>query len=137
MTAYLDASVLVSAFQQDVHSDRVDAWFDTGPDFLLSSWAIAEVSSALSLQVRMKRLADRERRAVELHLDGWLAQRALIHPQAEDFQHARSLLRQDVRLRTPDALHLAITARLDLDLITLDQEMADAAHDAGLRTLLL
>jgi predicted nucleic acid-binding protein len=40
--------------------------------------------------------------------------------------------RFDLRLRAPDALHLAIAGRLDATLVTLDRRLADAAREFGI-----
>jgi predicted nucleic acid-binding protein len=39
--------------------------------------------------------------------------------------------RFDLGLRAPDALHLAITRRLDATLVTLDRRLAAAANQLG------
>jgi len=38
----------------------------------------------------------------------------------------------ELRLRAPDALHLAIARRLDVSLVTLDRRMAAAAGELGI-----
>ena len=40
--------------------------------------------------------------------------------------------RFDLGLRAPDALHLAITRRLDATLVTLDRRLATAAGELGI-----
>ena len=42
--------------------------------------------------------------------------------------------RFDLRLRAPDALHLAIACRLDATLVTLDRRLAEAARELGVRS---
>ena len=128
MTIYLDTSVLFSAFHEDDHSERVSVWLTQLDNFAFSRWTIAEISSALGVQVRMRRLTARARRELELKLDKWLVGR----PICADFAEARRLLRDEVRLRTPDALHLALVVRQGYRLATLDEDMAAAARTMGI-----
>ena len=132
MSVYLDASVLMSVFHDDDHSDRVTEWLSLRDDFIFSLWTVAEVSSALSRQVKMKNLSSRERERTETRLDLWLAGRPMADVASDDFDLARRLLRADVRLRTPDALHIAVAVRQGLELATLDRAMAESALDFGL-----
>jgi predicted nucleic acid-binding protein len=51
---------------------------------------------------------------------------------AADARLAYAYVRRfDLRLRAPDALHLAIARRLDAALVTLDRRMAAAAKEFG------
>lgn len=134
MKTYLDTSILVSAIHLDDHSARVTAWL-ASTDVIWSRWTLTEVSSVLAIQVRMGRLPDKARRALEMRLNAWLAGREVIDVVNDDVVLARDLVRGDVRLRAPDALHLAIALRNDLPLATLDRDMAAAARDAGLVVL--
>lgn len=136
MTFYLDTSVLISLFHEDGHTRRVTDWIAAVERFVFSTWTLAEFSSALAIQSRMRRLADRDRRGLELRLDQWLATR-LVLPVAEgDVIEARRLIRADPRLRAPDALHLAVVARNDCVLATLDEGMGRSARDLGLTTVI-
>lgn len=132
MTIYLDTSVLFSAFHEDAHSGRVSAWLADQATFAFSRWTMAEISSALGVQVRMRRLTPEARRSLELELDGWLADRPLCAVVDADLAQARRLLRDDVRLRMPDALHLALVLRNGYQLATLDDDMAAGARSLGI-----
>lgn len=132
MTVYLDTSVLMSLFQNDKHTDRASAWMEGVDSFVLSSWALTEFSSALAVRTRMRQLLDRERREFELQLDQWLKGRVVLSILEGDMLEARRLVRNDVRLRAPDGLHLAIATRHDCVLATLDEDMAKVAADIGL-----
>jgi predicted nucleic acid-binding protein len=52
-----------------------------------------------------------------------------------DHSHARRLLRDDVRLRASDALHVAVALRCGYRLATLDADMAAAARGLGLEVI--
>lgn len=132
MTIYLDTSVLLPAFHDDGHSERVSDWLSGLDNFAFSRWTVAEISSALGIQVRMRRLTPEARRDIEFELDGWLLDRPVCALADADLVQARRLLRDDVRLRTPDALHLALVMRHGYRLATLDDDMAQAARTLGL-----
>ena len=52
---------------------------------------------------------------------------------AADARLAYAYVRRfDLRLRAPDALHLAIARRVDATLITLDRRLASAARELGI-----
>lgn len=136
MTAYLDTSVLVSMFSNDVHTTRVTRWLQGKPEIVLSLWALTEFSSALAVQSRMRKLEDRTRRALEIQVDGWLPSRTVLSVQESDLIEARTLVRGDVRLRAADALHIAIVIRHGGALATLDADMAAVASDLGVEVVI-
>lgn len=135
MTIYLDTSVLLPAFHEDGHSERVSDWLSRLDNFAFSRWTVAEISSALGIQVRMRRLTAEARRKIELELDGWLVGRPISALTDMDLVQARRLVRDDVRLRTPDALHLALVLRHGYRLATLDDDMAQAARTLGIEVV--
>ncbi len=130
---YLDASVIVPLFLPEPRSDKAEEYIMNG-DFVVSNLAVAEFSSALSLAVRVKRLPQAAAHAVIAAFDDWMATYALhIETQSEDFIEATKLVRRfDLALRTPDALHISVAARLGARLATFDAEMAVAAAALGL-----
>ena len=133
---YLDASVVVPIFIVEPSSPMLDRWLATGPDICLSQWTVSEFSSALSHQQRLGRLDADEREAAEAELDRWLSQGVtMIEIGNDDVQAARSLLRFDPVLRTPDALHLAVTERLGTALATYDRRLAASAASIGIEVI--
>jgi uncharacterized protein len=103
-------------------------------ELLVSEFAAAEVASALSRLVRMRLLttADAEARLVDF--EAWRAAASSpVDLQPADARLAFAYVRRfDLMLRTPDALHLAIAARLDASLATLDQQLQRAAQQLGI-----
>ncbi len=136
MTAYVEASVAVSLFVDDVHSARVDAWLGEQRDpLLLSAWTITEFSSALAFRRRVGTLNANDRRSAEAAFDGWISsdQVRVVDVGASDFATARQLMRYDtIPLRAADALHLAIALRLGVVMATLDDDLETAAKTTGL-----
>ena len=139
MTAYLDASVLVSMFVADANTPSAWRFADAGADCTTSLWAIAEVSSALAFQVRIGRLEARERIISEDRFDRWLAARPEpLAPVADDYLSARVMLRTcKTPLRTPDALHLAVCQGAELEVASFDRRMLLAAEELGIRAAAL
>jgi predicted nucleic acid-binding protein len=136
LVIYLDASVVVPIFIVEPTSPMLDRWLATGPDICLSQWTVSEFSSALSHQQRSGRLGADERDAAEGELDRWLTQGVTVAEIGnDDVQAARALLRFDPLLRTPDALHLAVTERLGTALATYDRRLAATAASIGIEVV--
>jgi len=135
LALYLDTSVLVSAFVQDDHSEWAAALLISRADAVVSRWAEAEFSSALGLRVRSGGIAARKRGEIEAEFDGWRVGRDECRLDDLDFVRCRALLRDGARLRTPDALHLAVVLRHGFDLATLDKELATAARSSGVKVV--
>ncbi|MFN7127959.1 MAG: type II toxin-antitoxin system VapC family toxin [Brevundimonas sp.] len=137
MALYLDTSVLVSAFVQDEHSEWAAALLIRRTDVVVSRWAEAEFSSALGLRVRSGAMKAEKRDQIEAEFDGWRVGRDECRLDDLDFVTCRALLRDGTRLRTPDALHLAVVLRHGFDLATLDKELAAAAKLKGVEVVSL
>ncbi|ALJ07174.1 type II toxin-antitoxin system VapC family toxin [Brevundimonas sp. DS20] len=137
MALYLDTSVLVSAFVQDEHSEWAAALLIRRADVVVSRWVEAEFSSALGLRVRSGAMKADKRDQIEAEFDGWRVGRDECRLDDLDFVRCRALLRDGARLRTPDALHLAVVLRHGFDLATLDKELAAAARLKGVEVVSL
>ena len=134
MAIYFDASVIVSMLMQEPTSERVSALFQRPNEtFVLSDFASAEVSSAISRHVRMRletaasasgRLQALDR--LKLRLQPTLA----LEP--DDVRVAEAMVRTfELKLRTPDAIHAAVCLRHNYQLATLDTGLANAARLLG------
>jgi uncharacterized protein len=135
LPVYLDTSVLVSAFVEDDHSDRAAAFLVRNVDVVVSRWARAEFSSAVALRSRASNLSDQERRAIEMTFDDWAELQAGCPMDEADVSRCRRLIRDGARLRTPDALHLALVLRHGLRLATFDRDLALAAEVQGVEVV--
>jgi uncharacterized protein len=134
LSAYLDARVLLPTLIQEPASAAVDAYFlKADQELLMSEFAAAEVASALSRLVRMKLIEPTDAKARLADFDVWRA--AMTSPvdvHAADARLANAFVRRfELMLRAPDALHLAISQRLDATLVTLDSRLASAARELG------
>ncbi len=138
MSLYLDASVLVPTVVVEQASPAVvDFLLGRADDLTVSDFAAAEVASALSRLVRMDRLTITEAMERLADFDAWRAGETdsadvVVH----DCRLANTYVRRlDLKLRAPDALHVAICRRLGLQLITLDGRLAVAARELGIGVL--
>jgi predicted nucleic acid-binding protein len=134
VSVYLDASVLVALFTNDLLTARADTFLRTKPSVLIvSDFAAAEFSSVIARHVRTNDITKNDARIVFSNFDTWTAsttQRALIN--GADIIGAEVLLRRlDLALRTPDALNIAIAQRMAATLVTFDKKMAAAARIIG------
>ena len=135
MTIYLDASVLIAVLAEEPASAATRRFLRAHrEDRLISDFAAAEVASAISRLVRMRLLTEEEGSARLADFDAWRAAAS----SAADMHAADARLaciyvrRLELRLRAADALHLAITRRLDSTLVTLDRRLAIAAQELGI-----
>jgi uncharacterized protein len=135
LSAYLDASVLLPTLIIESATEAVYGCLDANDqELLISDFAAAEVASALSRLVRMALLTDADASARLADFDAWRATMSLpVDIGASDARLAYIYVRRfDLRLRAPDALHLAIARRLDATLVTPDRRMAIASREMGI-----
>jgi uncharacterized protein len=134
LSAYLDTSVLLPTLIVEPTTEAVYKFLggDKG-ELLVSEFAAAEVASALSRLVRMALLTEADASARLADFDAWrVAMTSTVDIQPSDARLAYVYVRRfDLRLRAPDALHLAIARRLDAALVTLDRRLATAAGELG------
>jgi len=134
LTIYLDASVLIAVLAEEPASAAVRRFLRTHrEDRLISDFAAAEVVSAISRLLRMRLLTEEEGSTRLADFDAWrAAASSAADMHAADARLAYAYVRRfDLRLRAPDALHLAIARRLDAALVTLDRRIAAAAKELG------
>jgi uncharacterized protein len=135
VSAYLDTSVLLPTLIAEPSTQAVyDCLGAVNRELLVSDFAAAEVASALSHLVRMELLAGADAFARLEDFDAWRATMSLpVDIGAADARLAYIYARRfELRLRAPDALHLAIARRLDATLVTLDRRLASAARELGI-----
>ena len=135
MSIYLDASFLIPTLVEEPGSDAVSAYLVAAErELLVSEFAAAEVAAALSRLVRMRLLASADAAARLADFDAWRAAASSpVDVEPTDARLAHAYVRRfDLMLRTPDALHLAIAARLDASIATLDRRLEKAARELGI-----
>jgi uncharacterized protein len=131
---YLDTSAIVPLFLPEPRSPEVETRL-MGQEIVISDLVLGEFSAAIAMAVRIGRIEEPTARTLLEQFDDWVADHTLVaHIQSEDFTIATACIRRfDLALRTPDALHIAITSRLGAELLTFDAKMAAAATALGVR----
>jgi predicted nucleic acid-binding protein len=135
LSDYLDASILLPTLVTEDASTAVDACLDArAQELLVSDFAAAEVASGLSRLVRMRLL---EPAVATGHLEDFEVWRAARTAPADirdaDMRLAYAYVKRfELKLKAPDALHLALARRLDAVLVTLDRPLANAAAALGI-----
>ena len=133
---YADTSVWVALLTQEAGTSRVEQWFGSCSEPLVSAdWTLTEFHSAIAIKTRTGQMsADQAMEALELfdHLSsGGLA----LVPVSRAAYRAAAALVDDYRqgLRGADALHMAVAQELGLQqFATLDRNQAANAQRLGL-----
>jgi hypothetical protein len=141
LSVYPDASLIVSAYVEEVTSELAERWLASlsADRLATSAWCSTEIASALAKKVRMGSITssglDRALGAIAMRL---AAHAKIIPVEQRHFDIAAGFaLRSRVMLRAGDALHLAIASEAGTELVTLDRKMAEAGQALGLGTRLL
>lgn len=127
MTLYLDTSTLVPLFFREPASIAVLARIETEEELWISRWTLAEFSSAAAFKLRRRETRAAIVSAALALLDAKIAAGGfrLAEVEHNDLDVAARLCRAHrSELRTPDALHVAIAARLRMPLLTCDKRQA-------------
>ncbi|WP_299959207.1 type II toxin-antitoxin system VapC family toxin [uncultured Modestobacter sp.] len=133
---YLDTSVLIALVTAEPRSAALRSWAAAVDDVLVTSdWSLTEAASGLSIKQRTAVLTEVERLVVDRALSRFLAENVeVVGVHRADYRTAARLsARPTPPLRAADALHLAVAARHDAVLHTLDDQQAAGAraHDIG------
>ncbi|URW74390.1 type II toxin-antitoxin system VapC family toxin [Sphingomonas donggukensis] len=136
---YLDASVIIAMHVQE--QSTAAAWDVTAPDgmtVVVSDFGMGEAASALARHVRTRLFTPAQADAAWSDVDLWCSRMARsVDVTATDVALATQfVLRYELKLRLPDAVHLACAIRLDAALATLDLRLFDAAESLGHPTVL-
>jgi hypothetical protein len=134
LSVYADASFLVSLFASDAHTHKAEAFASAGHAITYSTWTRAEFYAAIGTRLRQAKPGQRATLlAAEDVFERWSGRAApAIGASGDDIAHAERLVRsRALKLRAPDALHLAVVLRAATELVTFDQGMASAATALG------
>jgi predicted nucleic acid-binding protein len=139
---YLDTCLLVSLAFGDGGFPALEIWLEQAQSSSLwiSQLVILELSDALA---RSQRRGDRSAGQVagmHLMLSEFAKERlGLLEPRSPDFERACEWVKdsRSPALRGADALHLAIAQSHNLELITADQALVQAAQARGIPCLML
>ena len=139
---YLDTCLLVSLAFGDGSFPALEIWLEQAQSSSLwiSQLVILELSDVLA---RSQRRGDRSAGQVagmHLMLSEFAKERlGLLEPRSPDFERACEWVKdsRSPALRGADALHLAIAQSHNLELITADQALVQAAQARGIPCLML
>ena len=139
---YLDTCLLVSLAFGDGGFPALEIWLEQAQSSSLwiSQLVILELSDVLA---RSQRRGDRSAAQVagmHLMLSEFAKQRlGLLEPRSPEFERACEWVKdsRSPALRGVDALHLAIAQSHNLELITADQALVQAAQTRGIPCLML
>ncbi len=138
---YLDSSLIVAAVSKEARSPDIQAWFATRrAGFLCTSpWAITEASSALAMKRRAEKITDQDQRLALATIDKLIDEILVMEPVRDQhfYTAARFTDRIETKLRSGDALHMAVAQSVNARVCTLDKVFAAAGSIVGVRTLLL
>lgn len=124
----------MSQFTLDSNSASVRALFRrSNLAFAVSDFCVAEFVSAISQQVRSQRYGTASGHAVIAEFEAWVASTNFLYASASDIVEATTMLRRfDLKLRAPDAIHLAICRRANARLLSYDDNQIAAAIELGI-----
>jgi len=132
LSVYLDASVVVSLFVDDMHTGRADRLIDeVGENAILSPLCMLEFLTTVMRSKRDGRTSSRQ--AKEPLEDCWRHSATRAHNLGStDFELAENLVRDEAtKLAAADALHLACAINAKSALATFDLRLAEAARGRG------
>lgn len=138
MSVYLDASVLVPLFLADAFNERAATLLrENSSVVMISDLGAAEFSATVARRVRMSLFTAAEALSAFSRFDAWSAKTPqMVNVREGDVAAANSLIRNlDLKLMTPDAIHLAVARRAEATLATFDQGLARAARSLGVPLL--
>lgn len=140
MSQYFDTSVLVAYYSPEALSVKAEQLLRKALPPLISRLAEVEFASAVSRKIRDRELAEPAGHKI-LNLFQYHVTQGFYHVltvEGHHFEQAREWIsRFDTPLRTLDALHLALAALENAQLITADKQLHESAMLLGVESLLL
>lgn len=134
MSFYLDTSVLVPLFVIEEHSPAANSWLKADERALFFSHLVfGEFTAALSRMVRIGQFSTSVATELRTSARRWLEKAATRVDQAErDLEKAAETVGQPFpKLLMPDAIHLATCKRLELTIVTFDEDLFAIAAREG------
>lgn len=134
MISYFDASCLVTLVLRDAGWRELGSWMsDRSPELVVSDFGFGETVSVIALRVRRGSIDAAVGRNSILYATAFTAGWTSVDLETSDIVAATALVaRFDLKLRLPDAIHIAIAQRVGARLVSADTRQADAAEALGM-----
>ena len=133
MSHYCDASVMGTLVFRDTDWISVRHWIETTkPSLSYSDFGFGELASAVGRRVRMQQLDPTKAQTLLLDFPTRLPDWARTTVAPSDIDVATGyMLRFELGLRLPDAIHIATAGRLGFTLVSTDIRQVRAAASLG------
>lgn len=132
---YCDTSLLVAALAREPDSGRSQEWLamHSGHALCVSDWVVTEFAGALAFKQRTGQVSAELRAQIRARWQKLVTNTLAVDEVRRDAFElaARFCNMQNAKLRSGDALHLAIASLGGHSLATLDRAMAEAAVAVG------
>ena len=137
---YLDTSVLAAYYCPEPLSEVIEKYITKSRQPAISQLTEVELASAVSKKIREKNLTEKDGFRIlnkfQSHIDNRMFRYLPI--EIKHYRTAKNWISQfTVPLRTLDAIHLAISALSNVELLTADKRLANSAQRLGMRVTLL
>jgi uncharacterized protein len=139
LSFYLDTSVVVPLFVNEVHSAVANDWLQAEERALFfGKLVIGEFNSTLSRLIRQGEIAQSEAATVRSSARKWLeiAATQIEHLDLDIEAAAAMVVAPFPKLLMPDAIHIATCKRLGLKFVTLDLDLVIIAAREGVTAIL-
>ena len=133
-----DTSVVVAYYVPEDHSDRAEKILRQHDQRCIAALVLTETSSALRRKVQDRELSKAQAQAAldAFRRDVVLGLFRVINVERRHFDHAAAQMwNTKERLRTLDALHLAVAELDGFPMVTADEVMAKAAKELRIITI--
>lgn len=132
---YCDTSLLVAALSRETKSERAQEWLAAhgGDELCVSDWVMTEFAGAIAFKLRTGQISAELRAQIRTRWQELVTIALAVEEVRRDAFElaARYCDMQNSKLRSGDALHLAVASLGGHSLATLDRTMADAAVAVG------
>ncbi len=133
-----DTSVVVAYYVPEDHSDRAEKILRQHDQRCIAALVLTETSSALRRKVQDRELSKAQAQAAldAFRRDVVLGLFRVINVERRHYDHAAAQMwNTKERLRTLDALHLAVAELDGFPMVTADEVMAKAAKELRITTI--
>ena len=135
---YLDTSLLAAIFFREANAGELVTRIESlqQQKLMISAWTLTEMASVGGIKQRTGAVdAATRQQALATFQRFASAKLGLMEVEPGDFRTAAVFIDTSLALRAGDALHLAVTRRLNARLASLDRRLCDAADLLGIERM--